>query len=147
MNHLKIVNWTTLLLVILLLVFVTRIAGGRQQRDSHSEEHPQPQTLNGEQLYRAYCASCHGTKARGDGPVATSLSVKVPDLTVIARNNGGLFPEGRVRNSISGDNRPVAHGTSQMPVWGPYFSQIEDDKDYGKVRVDNLSKYLESLQR
>jgi mono/diheme cytochrome c family protein len=134
----------------LLLVLVTRIAGRRQQSEARrADEHVQklPQTLNGEQLYKAYCASCHGTKARGDGPVSKSLTVKVPDLTAIARNNGGTFPTGRVRNSISGDNRPIAHGTSQMPVWGPYFSEIENDTDYGKVRIDNLARYLESIQK
>jgi len=151
MTHLKILNWTTLLMVILLLLMVTRIAGRERQEPEarRPEQHSQklPQTLSGEQLYRAYCASCHGQDARGGGPVSKSLSVKVPDLTVIARSNGGIFPTGRVRNTISGENRPIAHGTSQMPVWGPYFSQIEDDTDYGKVRVDNLTRYLESLQR
>jgi mono/diheme cytochrome c family protein len=145
MPHLKILNWTTLLLIIVLLLFVTHV--GSQQQSEKQQPVKAPQTLSGEQLYRQYCASCHGRAAKGDGPVAKFLTVKVPDLTLIARNNGGTFPIGRIRNSISGENRPVPHGTSQMPVWGPYFSDVEDDRDYGKVRVDNVARYLESLQR
>jgi len=148
MKYPQIMNWTLLLAVVLLLVLP--IPAFRQCGETkHSEPNLQklPPTLNGEQLFKAYCASCHGSGARGDGPVAKTLKVKVPDLTMIARRSGGVFPAGRVRNSISGENRPAAHGTSRMPVWGPYFSQVEEDTDYGKVRIDNLARYLESIQR
>jgi hypothetical protein len=33
-----------------------------------------------------------------------------------------------------------------MPVWGPIFHQVEADLDRGPVRVENLVKYLQSIQ-
>src|SRR5579859_4388914 len=47
-------------------------------------------SLNGPDLYRGYCASCHGTEGKGDGPVAPALNSKMPDLTTIAQRNGGM---------------------------------------------------------
>lgn len=98
-------------------------------------------------MYRAYCASCHGVEAHGDGPAAPALKTKVPDLTFIAKRNGGVFPADRVSNIISGDETPLAHGSREMPIWGPIFHQVEADQDWGHVRLKNLSKYLESIQR
>ena len=103
-------------------------------------------SLAGKDLFRTYCASCHGTDARGHGPVAPELKSKVPDLTKITSRNRGVFPWERVRNTIDGEQRPFVHGTREMPVWGPFFSRVEADADFGKVRVDNLVRYLESLQ-
>jgi len=53
----------------------------------------------------------------------------------------------RVRRLISGEEAVGAgHGTREMPVWGPIFSQVGQDQDLGRVRIDNLARYLESLQ-
>ena len=84
--------------------------------------------------------------ARGNGPAASALRVKVPDLTQIAARAGGVFPRARVRNIIEGTESPVAHGTRTMPVWGPVFHEIDNDQDLGNVRIDNLARYLQSMQ-
>ena len=97
-------------------------------------------------MYRAYCAPCHGKDGKGNGPVAPALKATVPDLTVIAKNNGGKFPVERVRRIIVGEGMIASHGSREMPVWGPIFSQVEADVDRGPVRVENLVKYLESIQ-
>ena len=34
-----------------------------------------------------------------------------------------------------------------MPIWGPIFHQIESDQDWGNVRVENLVKYLQTVQQ
>lgn len=70
----------------------------------------------------------------------------MPDLTLLARNNGGRFPYNRVRNTIMGEDMFASHGSREMPVWGPIFHQIEWDVDRGNVRGENLVKYLESIQ-
>lgn len=61
-------------------------------------------------------------------------------------NNGGEFPEARVQRIIQGVGTIASHGSREMPVWGPIFHQIENDVDRGDVRMDNLVKYLESIQ-
>jgi mono/diheme cytochrome c family protein len=104
------------------------------------------QSVEGPDLFRAYCASCHGQDAKGNGPAAAMLKATVPDLTVIAANNGGSFPAVRIRRIILGEGMIASHGSREMPVWGPVFHQVERDVDRGNVRVENLVKYLESIQ-
>jgi mono/diheme cytochrome c family protein len=104
-------------------------------------------SLKGPDLYRANCAACHGAEGKGNGPVASALKTKPADLTVLAKNNGGKFPEARARKFISGDEVLASHGSREMPVWGPIFHQVEEDKDFGDVRIQNLIKYLETMQQ
>ena len=104
-------------------------------------------SIQGPNLYKAYCAVCHGPNAKGDGPMAMFLKTAPPDLTRIAVRNNGMFPLAKVRRVIAGeDPLPAGHGTLTMPVWGPIFSQVAWDHDLGRVRIDNLARYLESLQ-
>lgn len=114
---------------------------------------PTPETVHlidsiqGPALYKAYCAVCHGSDGKGSGPMAGSLKVKPTDLTRISARNHGNFPLAKVRKIISGDGQlPGGHGTKEMPIWGPIFSQIAWDVDLGSVRVDNLAHYLEGIQ-
>jgi hypothetical protein len=79
--------------------------------------------------------------------MASKLKEKVPDLTILSKNNKGQFPASLVRTTIEGASTATSHGTRVMPIWGPIFHQVEDDKDFGYVRVENLLKYLESIQR
>jgi mono/diheme cytochrome c family protein len=78
----------------------------------------------GAREYTANCAVCHGAGGKGDGPYATSLTVKVPDLTVLTKNNGGVFPANKVFSLIDGRAEVAGHGPREMPVWGEdYLSQ------------------------
>jgi len=103
-------------------------------------------SVNGSDLFRAYCASCHGQDGKGNGPAAASLKTKVANLTVLSKNNGGKFPAARVRKVIMGDDVLASHGSREMPIWGPIFHQVEEDVDRGNVRLENLVQYLESIQ-
>ncbi len=104
--------------------------------------------LDGAKLFTQYCASCHGVRATGDGPMSRELKTKAADLTLIAKRNGDQFPLERVQAVIAGENLiGLSHGTREMPVWGPVFSQDISDRDYGKLRVYNVAKYLEGLQK
>ena len=103
-------------------------------------------SVKGPDLFRAHCAPCHGEDAKGSGPMAPALKTAVPDLTVLAKNHGGQFPANRVRKMIAGDEISAAHGSREMPIWGPVFHQIEWDQDLGNVRLENLVKYLQSIQ-
>ena len=66
---------------------------------------------------------------------------------MLAKNNGGKFPKERAEKFISGDTPSIqSHGSREMPIWGPIFHQVEYDQDLGDVRLQNLIKYLESIQ-
>lgn len=104
-------------------------------------------SVKGPDLFRAHCAACHGEDARGSGPMASALKAKVPDLTVLTKNNGGQFPAASVRRMIAGDEIVTSHGSREMPIWGPIFHKIESDQDFGNVRLENLVKYLASIQQ
>lgn len=105
---------------------------------------------SGEELFGRFCASCHGVGARGDGPVARSLNVAVPDLTSIAARYGE-FPAGRIRDVIDGRGiDTAAHGTRTMPVWG-YEFYVEEGADVMAQRavrdaINRLVEHLLSLQ-
>ncbi len=104
-------------------------------------------SIQGPGLYAEYCAVCHGKEGKGDGPMAKALKVAPPDLTHLAARSGGRFPAERVQKIIAGKEQVSAgHGTREMPVWGPIFSQIAWDQDLGQIRVYNLAKYLEKIQ-
>ena len=106
---------------------------------------------SGVELFDRFCASCHGAQARGDGPVAASLNVAVPDLTTIDARYGE-FPAMLIRDVIDGrgiDKR--AHGTRTMPVWG-YEFWVEDGGDVNAQRavrdaINKLVEHLRSVQR
>lgn len=118
-----------------------------QETNAPAQQHVIP-SVDGPTLFMTYCAVCHGQAADGRGPMAQILKTAVPDLTKIANRNGGVFPLTRVQNIIAGtESSGLGHGTRQMPVWGPLFSQITSDRDYGKVRLYNVAKYLQSIQK
>jgi mono/diheme cytochrome c family protein len=105
-------------------------------------------SLEGVDLFQSYCASCHGKDAKGKGPVAASLKSAPVDLTKISARNGGKFPFEKVQAIIAGQAPVVvSHGNREMPVWGPVFSQVANDQDFGTLRIYNLAKYLETLQK
>jgi hypothetical protein len=106
---------------------------------------------SGEELFGRFCASCHGEQAHGDGPVARSLNVVVPDLTLI-RARYGEFPSMLVRDTIDGRGVDIrAHGTRAMPVWG-YEFWVEEGGDVTAQKavreaITKLVDYLRSVQR
>ena len=106
------------------------------------------QAVAGGELFRTYCASCHGTAARGDGPLASSMVRKPADLTEIAKRNGGTFPNEMVFRTIDGKQPVRGHGGPDMPVWGDAFARSRDGGDENKVKlmIQSLVDYLESIQ-
>ncbi len=106
------------------------------------------QAVPGSELFRTYCATCHGTSARGDGPLASSMTRKPADLTEIARRNGGLFPTELVYRTIDGKKPVRGHGGADMPVWGDAFARSRDGGGEDQVRkmIQSLVDFLDSIQ-
>jgi mono/diheme cytochrome c family protein len=107
--------------------------------------------MTGEQLYHRFCASCHGAQGRGDGLVAASFKVEVPDLTLLARRAGGVFPRERIARIIDGRHVIGAHGSRSMPVWGEDFGRAQlgspDAERATRLLIDRIAEYLASLQK
>ena len=105
-------------------------------------------SLAGRDLFNFYCASCHGIDGKGRGRVAPALKTQPPDLTTLAQQNGGTFPAAKVEEIIRGETRTTApaHGSSDMPVWGPIFRGLDSRKEVNDARIENLVKYIESIQ-
>jgi mono/diheme cytochrome c family protein len=78
----------------------------------------------GKSEFQSSCASCHGTDAKGKGPVSDQLKIPPPDLTLLAKNNNGVFPTNAVYETIYGSNTIPAHGSREMPIWGYRFNPI-----------------------
>jgi mono/diheme cytochrome c family protein len=129
------------------IVFLCGIGGAQNKQSNPPDSTRLIDSVQGPNLYKAYCAVCHGSNAKGDGPMARWLKTTPSDLTRISTRNNGMFPLAKVRRIISGEE-PLAsgHGTREMPTWGPIFSQVAWDQDLGRVRIDNLARYLEGLQ-
>ena len=129
-------------------LFLTLIAVSAQKRAPETTQEKQVlDSFKGPELFKAYCATCHGKDAKGGGPMAASLRIAPSDLTRIAERNGGTFPFLQVQKIISGEQPlPATHGTREMPVWGPIFSEVSWDQDLGRVRIYSLAKYLEAIQ-
>ncbi len=109
---------------------------------------PYTSAASGQQMYESYCASCHGKNAQGDGPAAPALKVPPPNLTDLAKRNSGKFPDAHVSAVIRGEAAMPAHGSSEMPVWGPVFHSISGGRPAEvQLRVANLTKYIQSLQK
>jgi mono/diheme cytochrome c family protein len=107
---------------------------------------PSPAT-SGKKTYAHYCASCHGSDARGNGPAALVLKTTPPDLTTLAKRHGGKFPYDYVFNVLRFGTRFASHGSSDMPIWGPIFGSMENyDEVAVRKRIKDLSDYLASLQ-
>jgi mono/diheme cytochrome c family protein len=103
-------------------------------------------SLEGQDLYREFCAVCHGVDAKGAGPAASALKKTPTDLTLLARKNKGKYPTLAVQVSIKAGNGVIEHGTGDMPIWGKIFSETGQQRDLGEMRVLALVKYIEQIQ-
>ena len=120
---------------------MTVLVGSAQAADQGSEQH-------GSTIYRMYRASCHGETARGDGPLASSMRRRPPNLTEIVTRQKGVFPKEKVHRIIDGRERVPGHGGPDMPVWGDAFlkSGENSNEETVRARIQKLVDFLESIQ-
>jgi mono/diheme cytochrome c family protein len=125
------------ILVVLCLAQGTRIWAG--------------ETDQGQQAYLQYCASCHGKEGRGNGPVSSYLKIKVPNLTLLQKNNKGVYPMAKVMSAIDGSRIVRAHGDREMPVWGEIFRKEAEPAKYTELssllKIKMIAEYVATLQR
>jgi len=112
----------------------------------------------GKMEFRAKCVVCHGESGKGDGSVLDLLKVAPANLTVLSKNNGGVFPFERVYSVIDGREAIKAHGDRDMPIWGgryktentaaaAYYMDVPYDMEmYARARILALIDYLNRIQ-
>lgn len=108
----------------------------------------------GRREFDANCASCHGRDGKGKGPLVELLRRPPPDLTQLAKANGGILPINRLYESIEG-GKVAAHGPRDMPIWGTDY-RIREAEYYGEMpydaealvraRILSLVEYINRLQ-
>jgi mono/diheme cytochrome c family protein len=111
----------------------------------------------GELEFLSSCGSCHGVEGKGKGPMSAALKATPPDLTVLAKNNGGVFPFSKVYEVIDGRKVIAAHGTREMPVWGrvrpnllypsdKFIDSSYDPEVIARTRILAIIDYLNRIQ-
>jgi mono/diheme cytochrome c family protein len=108
-------------------------------------------SAGGKSLFEQHCAACHGTDARGDGPVAASLKIEPPDLTLLGKKYGRPLSAARLAEFIDGRSMVAAHGRADMPVWGrdlygdvPVHAATEANT---RSTINLIIAYLNTIQR
>ncbi len=145
------------LLRLALLVNVAALASGSSEGQAPAPKLPEPQppasqspaqAVSGSYTFKTYCATCHGVDGKGDGPLAESLRFTPPDLTLIAKRNGGEFPAEKIQRIVDGRNPMKGHGGPDMPVWGDAFRNADTGYDDAHVRekIRVVVEHLKSLQ-
>jgi len=141
-THLKgdAVKFRVLVSALLIFFFLAiRDAGGAGELDA------------GRELYIQYCSSCHGENGRGNGPVSAYLKIKVPDLTLLRKNNKGNYPTDAVMSAIDGRRMVKGHGDRKMPVWGEVFRKEAEGGKYAELqallKAKLIAEYVATLQR
>jgi hypothetical protein len=128
-------------------LYVVTAVGAKGQSRGDQTQFPSTYVPSGETMYKQYCSACHGLDGKGGGPVVSMLKAPPPDLTTLAKRHGGKFPYEYVSSVLRFGPGVSAHGSADMPTWGPIFNFLEKYNE-GAVqqRIKNLMGYLVSLQ-
>lgn len=138
----------SLILAAMLLFSLVCTAQSQNPSASPDRETQARIPIDGARIFQRQCATCHGTDGRGHGPASSTLKHKPANLTLIAQRNGGKFPYQRVKETIEGKEPGwLALGNREMPIYGPIFHEVESDQDWGEVRLEAITKQVESIQR
>jgi mono/diheme cytochrome c family protein len=135
----------TLLPGFLLLAFA---ATGAQATPAPDDSRlPSTYVPSGGQMFKQYCAACHGSDAKGNGPVRAALKIPAANLTTLAKRHGGKFPYEYVTGVLRFGPGLASHGSADMPTWGPIFEYIDNHNQSSvQQRIKNLCDYLASVQ-
>lgn len=129
------------------ITFAACISYADQSRNTVTIPVHKTTPTSGSQMYSGYCAPCHGVDGRGHGAVAPALRKAPADLTALTRNNRGRFPDAHIVTVLENGIDLPAHGTAEMPVWGPILAKMNQASTQDRLlRISNLSRYLESIQ-
>jgi mono/diheme cytochrome c family protein len=133
---------------LVVLLFTAAGIAAAQEKTTKKEAQPAGTPAEGARLYRDYCTGCHGKTGLGDGPAASVLNTKPSDLTTLTERHGGKFPAEYLEKVLRFGVKKPAHGTSDMPTWGPMFSgESNANPTVRSKRIADMISYLETLQK
>ena len=137
-------NYAVFLSILLFTIFATTTRG---RPTSDQNQFPAGYVPPGDLIFKQYCAACHGADAKGWGPARAALKIPAADLTTLAKRHDGKFPHEYVTGVLRFGFAKPAHGSADMPTWGPIFEYL-DHYNEGAVqqRIKNLCDYLASMQ-
>ena len=102
---------------------------------------------DGREMYVTYCAPCHGMTGEGNGPAAPAFKQAPTNLTLLAKTHGGKYPQDMVKTTLTFGTNVPAYGDVKMPVWSDLFHSLDSDNgSVAKLRIHNLTNYIETLQ-
>jgi mono/diheme cytochrome c family protein len=133
---------------LMLMMLVLGLGTAAFAQDKQIKKEPiQPAPANsGAEMFKQYCAPCHGKTGKGNGPAASALKQEPADLTTLAQRHDGKFPENYVATVLRNGVKAPAHGDAEMPVWGPLFATMDQNQAVVDLRIANLTKYIKTLQ-
>ncbi|HYA22826.1 MAG TPA: c-type cytochrome [Terriglobales bacterium] len=140
---------TFVAVAVIAVLVVAVMSSLAQEQNTEIKRVPPASTspASGREMFVNYCAPCHGKDAKGNGPAAAALKQAPANLTELAKENGGKFPDMKVSAVLRGEAAVAAHGTQEMPVWGPVFWRMSQGRAAEvQQRITNLTRYLKSLQ-
>jgi mono/diheme cytochrome c family protein len=135
--------------ILVLISLIAFVATAQTAAKPQVQVVPAPYTPadSGKAMFDAYCAACHGADGKGAGPAAPAMKFAVPDLTSLAKSHDGKYPAFAVAETLRVTRPMAAHGSADMPVWGPIFSHLSQQSSAViQQRIHNLNMYVESLQ-
>lgn len=136
---------SALLFYVLILAVGTALAQDKPKIEQ--DQLPPSYMPTGKQMFKEYCAACHGLDAKGHGPARVALKVPAADLTTLAKRHNGEFPSEYVSDVLMFGPDIPAHGSSNMPTWGQIFLYRDSyNQKVVQKRIKNLCDYLASLQ-
>jgi len=101
---------------------------------------------SGSQMYKEYCAVCHGTTGQGDGPAIGFMRTPPPDLRKLRLRNNGIYPAGYVEALLHSGGGNHGGDVLAMPAWESDLRSLHENVIFGDLRIYNLTVYVESLQ-
>jgi len=139
------------LLAMGVLFAVTSLCLAQQATQTKPEVKKEPikqtSAASGKEMFTQYCASCHGADGKGNGPAASAMKTSPTDLTQLAKTHDGKYPASMVAATLKFGSGPGAHGSADMPVWGPLFQSLDKYHDaVVQQRISNLVNYIQTLQ-
>lgn len=140
----RIRNWFLSFAVLFSLASFSATAQAQDKKSVHlAGSNP----VSGLQLYKRYCAVCHGNDLKANGPISPEFKNPPADLTTLAQRHEGKFPDEYVQGVLRNGVKKPAHGDTEMPIWEPLFATIPGtDSALVSIRIVNLTNYIKSMQ-